>query len=216
MSTLQDAEIITMEGLPENVKQALGKAFACPVCRSNMHACFDDKVEIKALMKRVDAGHHEAMRDIGTYYFKGEMGLRQDKAGGLKWYHRAVEAGSGMAAFSLGAEYHEDDGVDKYHHKALEYYQKSTELGYIPAFPIVGAILLERGEIEEAYVNFRKAAMCGLRDEHLFKTLRYGFLERFITKDEYAYTLRENQKACTEMRSADRERAMAMLRTWVL
>ena len=58
--------------------------------------------------------------------------------------------------------------------------------------------------------------MCGLRDEHLFKTLRYGFLERFITKDEYAYTLRENQKACNEMKSADRERAMAMLRTWVL
>ena len=115
-----------------------------------MHACFDDKVEIKALMKRVDAGHHEAMRDIGTYYFKGEMGLRQDKAEGLKWYRRAVEAGSGMAAFSLGAEYHEDDGVDKYHHKALEYYQKSTELGYIPAFPQLARFFWKGGRLKRS------------------------------------------------------------------
>ena len=38
--------------------------------------------------------------------------LRQDKAEGLKWFHKAVEAGSRMAAYCLGISYANGDGVD--------------------------------------------------------------------------------------------------------
>ena len=51
----------------------------------------------------------------------------------------------------------------------------------------------------------RKAAMCGMSDENLFKALRHSFREGYITKDEYAYTLRENQAACNEIKSEARE-----------
>ena len=54
--------------------------------------------------------------------------------------------------------------------------------------------------------------MCGTSEECLFNILRDGFKNGFITKDEYAFTLRENQKACNEMKSVDRERAMVLLR----
>ena len=47
--------------------------------------------------------------------------------------------------------------------------------------------------------------MCGTSEECLFNILRDGFKNGFITKDEYAFTLRENQKACTEMKSDERE-----------
>ena len=54
-------------------------------------------------------------------------------------------------------------------------------------------------------LNLRKAAMCGLSDDSLFDLLRNGFKVGFITKEEYAYTLRENQKACNEMKNGPRE-----------
>ena len=133
------------------------------------------------------------------------MGLKQDKAEGLKWYHRAVEAGSGKAAFLLGRCYNRGDGVDKDHDKAFEYFQKSADLGFIPSFRVVGMFLMENGNIEEAMLNYRKAVMCGYCNDGLFNTLRNGFKYGVITKEEYAFTLRENQKACNEMNSDGRE-----------
>ena len=85
-------------------------------------------------MKLANTGNGEAMRRIGRYYFKGEMGLQQDKAEGLKWYHRAVEAGSGRAAYGLGRCFNEGDGVDRNDDKALEYFQNQLNLVvYLPS-----------------------------------------------------------------------------------
>ena len=88
----------------------------------------------------------------------------------------------------------------------MEYYHKSAELGFMHAFPVIGRIYLTMGEIEEGMLNLRKAAMCGtIGDDSLFKLLRDGFKYGYITKDEYAFTLRENQAACNEMKSDGRE-----------
>ena len=54
-------------------------------------------------------------------------------------------------------------------------------------------------------LNVRKAAICGVTDESIFNLLRDGFQCGVITKDEYAYTLRENQAACNEMESDARK-----------
>ena len=190
-----------------DMEKAAEKAITCPYCRSNP-ASYDDKSQLKALMKLANTGNGEAMRRIGRYYFKGEMGLQQDKAEGLKWYHRAVEAGSGRAAYGLGRCFNEGDGVDRNDDKALEYLQKSTELGCIPSFVKVGIILQRKGEIEKAMLNYRKAVMCGVSNDNLFNEIRIGFRNGHITKDEYAFTLRESQKACNEMKSETRDFVM--------
>ena len=71
---------------------------------------------------------------------------------------------------------------------------------------MIGTTLIKEGEIEEAMLNYRKAAICGMsEDETLFNTLRFGFREGLITKDEYAFTLREYQAARNEMKSGHRE-----------
>ena len=178
---------------------AIVKATTCPYCRSST-AIGGDKFRSDKTMKLANAGHHEAMHRVGNHYFMGEMCLRQDKAEGLKWYHRALEAGSGLAAFSLGCCYYQGDGVEKDIDKALEYLQKAAELGFIKAFHNIGILLVSKGEIEEAMLNYRKAAICGDSHESVFKSLRDGFKDGYITKDEYAFTLRENQKACNEMK----------------
>ncbi len=43
--------------------------------------------------------------------------------------------------------------------------------------------------------------MCSLKDDVLFKDLKKGYLNGYITKDEYALTLRRHQAACDEMKS---------------
>ena len=74
------------------------------------------------------------------------------------------------------------------------------------AFSVIGRFHLTVGEIEEAMLNYRKAVMCGVSNDSLFNTLRAGFKSGYITKDEYAFTLRENQAASNEMKSVARER----------
>jgi len=189
-----------------DAKTAMEKAKSCPYCRSNT-AIDDDKFRLDKEMKRANAGNGEAMRRVGQCYFDGGMGLKQDKAEGLKWYHRAVEAGSGSAAFIVGQCHVRGDGVDEDHDKAIEYLQKSADLGYIPAFTLIGRYHMDViGEIEEGMLNYRKAAICGMNDDILFGLLREGFSYGYITKDEYAFTLRENQAACYEMKSDGREK----------
>ena len=111
-----------------DVKKVVEKIMTCPLCRTN-HASYDDKFRLEKEMKRANAGNGESMNRVGEYYFNGERGLQQDKAEGLKWYHRAVEAGSGMAAYCLGNFY--EDG------EPLEYYQKELSLiSYLPSTPL--------------------------------------------------------------------------------
>ena len=182
------------------------KASTCPFCRSNT-VVYDDKAEatLEKLMKQANTGNGEAMGRVGDYYFHGKIGLQQDMAEGVKWFHRALEAGCGNAAYDLGLCYYHGDGVDKDVDEALQCFQKAAELGYVHAFVTIGTMVMEKGEIEEGMLNYRKAVMCGLSDDILFKTLRDGFKCGYITKDEYAFTLRENQKACNEMKSEARE-----------
>ena len=125
---------------------------------------------------------------------------------GVKWLHRAVEAGCGEAASDLGECYAEGDGVEQDIEKAMKYSQKAAEFDFIPAFFMIGSLHMSIGEVEEAMLNYRKAAICGLSEDWLFDRLRAGFKSGYITKDEYAFTLRENQAASNEMKSVARER----------
>ena len=182
------------------------KLLICPFCRSNNNVDYrTEKSQAKSEMKRANAGQPDSMCRVASYYFGGEMGCMQNKAKGLKLYQGALEAGSGRAARSLGLCYDLGDGVDQDEEKALEYYQRAVELGFEPAYSSVGYILMERGEIEEGMLNFRKAAMCGTDDKNIFDELRTGFNDGFITKDEYAFTLRKSQAAVNERKSEERE-----------
>ena len=193
--------------------KAVEKLMICPFCRSsNMANYNNDKCKAKQEMKRANAGQSDSMCRVADYYFDGEMGFMRDKAEGLKWYHRASEAGSGQAAWNIGMFYYLGDGVDQDEEKALEYNQRAIELGFEPAYYSVGYILMARGEIEEAMLNYRKAAMCGADHRDLFDELRKGFSDGFITKEEYAFTLRKNQDAVNEAKTKGREKYRRILK----
>lgn len=90
--------------------------------------------------------------------------------------------------------------------RAMEYLQKAAELGYAQGFAAIGNLLEQKGSIEEGFLNYRKAAICGYCDKELFDVLRDGYKYGYITKEEYAFTLRENQRASNEMKSESREK----------
>ncbi len=178
----------------------------CPFCREALpKRCGYDAVILEREMALANSGRGEAMYYIGEYYMNGEKGLEQDIAEGLKWLHRALEAGFGRAAVSIGKSYDHGDGVDQDGDKALEYYHKGADLNHIYALIMIGQTLVLRGELEEAMLYWRKAMMCGDKDDTLAANLRKGYSEGYITKDEYAFTLREHQTALNEMKSEARE-----------
>lgn len=177
------------------------KAHICPFCRSEK---IDNVHDLD--IKLAKAGNLEAMWQVGKSYFDGDTGVQQDKNEGVKWYRRAAEAGSPRGTFSLGRCYEEGDGVEQNLDRALEYCQKAAELGNIDAFVAVGRLCIQKGEMDEAVLNLRKAVICGLSDIDQFNGLRACYRGEYITKEEYAFTLRENQKATDEMKSESREK----------
>ena len=57
-------------------------------------------------------------------------------------------------------------------------------------------------------VNYRKAFICGVKSEGLVKVLKRGFMDGYITRDEYFSTLYKHYKANDEMNSESRKRAL--------
>lgn len=189
----------------------LEKAEVCVLCREDgQRFGINAKEEDIAAqhMKLANVGRHKAMFCVAENYFKGRYGVEQDRTEGLKWYVRAIEAGSPDASMRLAWYYLSGDGVEKDSKKALEYYENATELGDGTAFLMIGLFHMENGEIEEAMLSLRKAAVCGLAQKNgnsLFTDLRNGLKHGYITKEEYDFTLSENQTAIYETKSSARE-----------
>lgn len=177
------------------------RARICPFCRTEEI----NNNTIEKDVKLAKAGNHNAIYRIGSYNFHGEKFLQQDKEEGIKWWRRAAEAGSPWASHNLGVCYMDGEVVGKDVGRALEYFQKSAELGAPQAFVGIGTVLMEKDAVKEAYLNHRKAVICGYSDKRVFDLLRKGYKDGFLTKEEYAYTLREHQKASDEMKSESRE-----------
>ena len=163
-------------------------------------------------MKLAKAGNHAALFDIAYSYFYGIEGYKRDESEAVKWCQRAVEAGSAKAAIMLASCYQHGDGVGQDDAMRLFYLKKACEIGSEPkAFWELGDYVMDTEEdVEEAMLNYRKAAICGMSDDIVFEALRFGFKKGFITKDEYASTLRENQAAANELKSEGREFAKMM------
>lgn len=200
----------------------------CPFCGENGHqdpndqrsifpSANDDEeegVDLGRLLMLVEGGNPDATFCVAKYRFHGGTELPQDKKQGLELYHTAVSLGSPFAAAALGRCFLDGDAVERDHNKTVEYYFRAAELGFVEMYFFIGEIYLNCGEVEEAMMNFRRAAICGFSEDFVFDSLRDGFRNGYITKDEYAYTLRENQKAANEMKSEAREMSREALKKY--
>mmetsp|Transcript_38821 Transcript_38821/g.68182 ORF Transcript_38821/g.68182 Transcript_38821/m.68182 type:complete len:280 (+) Transcript_38821:81-920(+) len=175
----------------------------CPFCRLEIVK----KTTFENQMKLANAGRHRAMYNIAGYYLNGKKGLQKDSNEALKWYHLAMDAGNPDSAMALAVMFMIGQGVRQDYNKTVYYFQKASDLGMPEGFAYLAVHHMTEGEVEEGYMNFRRAAMCGSSEGQgsVFKALREGFMDGCITKDEYAFTLRANQAARDEMSSEWRD-----------
>ena len=167
-------------------EKALKIIGTCPMCRAP--PLEDDKAVWELQKKLAKEGRVEDMFELGITYFNGENGVKEDKKKGLKWIKRAADAGFGKASHFLGFHYMNGDMVRKDVDTALVHLEVAAKSGVTEAFSDMAFnLIMEKGDIENAMLNFRKAEMCGVTDEKLHTEIREGFRAGFITKDEYAF-----------------------------
>ena len=177
--------------------------FSCPFCRVPNTTTFQEEYE--RLKKLMDAGNAISFANMGSYYGKGEFGIPQDNGKAIEFFRKAAELGHAGGYFSLGISYEKGHGVAMNDKTAKKYYELAAINGHVKARHNLGVIEWEIGNIQRAYKHFIIAAKSGW--EHSLNAVKQGFMTGFVTKDEYANTLRVCQKRNDEMKSEMRDNA---------
>lgn len=192
----------------------------CMLCRTETHG---DSHELN--MKAAQNGRHEGMFRVGKYYLRDarpnpfdSVDTRrrkvEDKQAGVDWLKRASHAGSGKAAEMLGVLVHEDPKCGLNILDEQMHIERAIELERVQAYVKLGniemskSIILQKNRVASAMDNYRKAFICGVKSEGLVKVLKRGFMDGYITRDEYFSTLYKHYKANDEMNSESRKRAL--------
>jgi localization factor PodJL len=116
------------------------------------------------------AGDRNAMYEIADRYFTGR-GVPSNPGEGIKWFIRAADKGSAIAAYRLGMIHEKGLGVQQDRRQARTYYVLAAESGHVRAMHNLAVIILEvpagadgKPDYAAAIPWFRKAADHGLRD----------------------------------------------------
>ena len=177
----------------------------CAFCREPILTCGIESLTLyKKRMKLNDA---EAYDQVGMFHFQGSNSLPKDYKKTLELWKKAAELGSLTAHYSLAAAYMVGNGVSKDQKLALHHYKLAAIGGHEIARLNLGSIDYNNndGNDDRAMKHFMIAASCGY--DVALKEVGNRYRDGYITKDEYASTLRAYQNSIDEMKSEQREAA---------
>lgn len=191
------------ENVAKNRPQKVETA-PCPFCRAEAP---EDENEMVEMHRRRVEEHQDiwAMYDMGNFYRDGEYGLTRSRRMALKMYERAYDLGSPQAAYCIAYLY--DPRVvgsalsDE--RKYREYIEEAARRGDVLATYELGRLAHESGNGAEAARHFMVAACAG--DDKSLKAVGEFFKCGFVSREEYARTLRAYQDAIGEVKSDERE-----------
>ena len=178
----------------------------CPFCRTP--PAKSDEEQIKRVKKLVDAGNAFAIFQLAGYYAQGIKGVQQDEVRANELYLKAGELGCATAYYNLGYAYDEGNGVEINKKKAKNYYEIAAMKGYVAARHNLGLIEGNAGNHHQAMKHFLIAARAGSKLS--LDNVKKVYTEGFVTKDEYANTLRAYQKSQDEMKSDAGDKALTV------
>lgn len=107
-------------------------SLACAYMFNYQTAEYNTGEKISRVMEILNFGINrrdmECMQTLGFIYFNAaeQIGMKPDKALGLKWFLRAAELGHRQAMFNLGNAYYYGDGVKKDNATAWEWFTKAA------------------------------------------------------------------------------------------
>ena len=177
----------------------------CPFCRSP--PTYLDKEEIGRLKKLTEKGNPWAYNQLAGHYANGSRGMPQDWAKANELYLKAGELGCGLAYYNLGQAYRTGNDVEVDTKKANHYYELAAMNGSANARHNLGCLEGLAGNHQRAMKHLLIAAKAG--DGESLENIKQGYMQRHVTKEEYANTLREYQKSQDETKSDARDKAQA-------
>ena len=193
-----------------------GKKFKenlCSFCRSPEFSSNDELIE--RLKGHMDKGNAAAISFFGAIYRQGLYGISQDYSKANELFRQAGELGCASAYYNLAKSYENGLGVAKDNNKAKYYYENAAMMGDVQARCCLGAHEVDlddevdddsfKQSARRAYKHFVIAARAGHTKS--LGIMKKGFMMGYITKDEYAGSLRAYQKRHDEMKSDARDRA---------
>ena len=173
----------------------------CAFCR--MPSAKSVEEEVERTKKLIEKGNATAFYVLGGYYANGTMGLPQDCAKANELYLKAGELGCCDAYHNLGNSYYYGRGVATDMKKAKHYYELGAMNGSVQARYNLGCMEGEAGNRHLGIKHFILAARAG--HEGSLNVVKKGFMKGWVTKDNYASTLRAYQNRTDEMKSDMRD-----------
>ena len=184
----------------------------CPFCRTPGSAADDD--EIKRIDILMEKGNADAFYQLAGFYKNGDMGLPQDETKANELYLKAGQLGCALAYYNLGNQYANGDGVEIDMKKAKHYWELAAMNGSAEARNNLGCMEGEVGNYHRAKKHFLLAARAGYKNS--LDCVKGGYMDGYVTKDEYANTLREYQKSQDETKSEARDKALANVQRYAM
>jgi len=179
--------------------------YLCAFCRTMPKG--SDEEEIIRLKKLMDKGNGEAFHQLAGYYAGGRSGLPQDYQKANELWLKGGELGCAEAYYNLGVSYHQECGVERDDKKAKYFYELAAMGGYSLARHNLADIEGRAGNIDRAYKHMVLAARGG--HKKALDYVKHGYVNGPVTKDVYANTLRVYQKLIDEVKSDQRDKAVA-------
>ena len=136
-----------------------------------------------------------------------EVEASQDRNKAHELYLKAGELGCHEAYGNLGNSYDLGNGVEVDEKKAKYYWELASIGGNVYARHNVACIERDNGNHHRAYKHYTIAARAGMKGS--LEMVKEGYMAGFVTKDEYANTLRAYHERQKEMKSDARDKAAA-------
>jgi TPR repeat protein len=178
----------------------------CPFCRTKSPTC--NKMLLKQINKRIDLNDANAMCLLGNNYKAGEFGLPKSERKAFNLYVRAAELGFAEAC-SRASQYYRmpNDVVFAEEVMARKYLVMAAKGGDSTARHNLGVVENEKGNYGLALKHWTLSAGAG--DQDSLDCIKRGYQKGFVSKVEFAETLRAFQTAISEQRSESRDKWLA-------
>ncbi len=172
----------------------------CPYCREPVPE--NDEEANQHYMERAKANDPVALNMMGV-----KCQEEGDYEGAFEYYTKAAALDDGMAHYNLSGAYRDGRGVEKDLKKEVYHLEEAAIGGHPNARHLLGCYEGGNGRDERAMRHFIIAAKHG-RDEAL-DFVKMGFMNGFVSKEDYAAALRGHQDAVDATKSKQRDEAYA-------
>ena len=182
----------------------------CPFCRTPPPISYEER--IKRLEKRMGMNDAMAISSMGAYYDGGLIGLQQNRIKALELWHRVAELGCALAYSCIGTAYKNGWGVEVDEKKAKKYWESAASGGCLKARHNLGRLEVKEGNVERALKHFMIAVRDGNSDS--LQNIKHMCKHGFATKEDYAKALQFHQTYVDEIKSDQRDEAVAYKDEW--